>query len=221
MYDKKYYKKHEDGSFQSAKCIIGYINTFYNFKSAVDFGCGMGTWCNVMESFNKEDYLGIDQHDYSSEYMLISQEKYLKYDLCYPLSLSRKYDIAISVEVAEHIDSKYAGIFIGNLCRHSDVILFSAALPNQGGTGHINEQPCSYWKQIFERFKYRAIDCIRPVFWNNKTIEVWYRNNSILYINEQIYNEFIKLIPTQIHPLDIVHPEMLERILKKRGLNNG
>lgn len=215
MYDKNYYKKHEDGSLQSAIRIISYIKTFYNFKSAVDFGCGIGTWCNVMESINIGNCLGIDQHDYSSEYMLISQENYLKYDLRNPLSLTRKYDIAISVEVAEHIDNKYAKIFIGNLCRHSDVILFSAALPNQGGTGHINEQPCSYWKQIFEKYKYRAIDCIRPVFWNDDTIEIWYRNNSILYVNEQLYNDFIKIIPMQVHPLDIVHPEMLARILKK------
>ena len=171
--------------------------------------------CNVMESINIGNCLGIDQHDYSSEYMLISQENYLKYDLRNPLSLTRKYDIAISVEVAEHIDNKYAKIFIGNLCRHSDVILFSAALPNQGGTGHINEQPCSYWKQIFEKYKYRAIDCIRPVFWNDDTIEIWYRNNSILYVNERLYNDFIKIIPMQVHPLDIVHPEMLARILKK------
>lgn len=168
-----------------------------------------------MESINIGNCLGIDQHDYSSEYMLISQENYLKYDLRNPLSLTRKYDIAISVEVAEHIDNKYAKIFIGNLCRHSDVILFSAALPNQGGTGHINEQPCSYWKQIFEKYKYRAIDCIRPVFWNDDTIEIWYRNNSILYVNERLYNDFIKIIPMQVHPLDIVHPEMLARILKK------
>lgn len=77
-----------------------------------------------MESINIGNCLGIDQHDYSSEYMLISQENYLKYDLRNPLSLTRKYDIAISVEVAEHIDNKYAKIFIGNLCRHSDVILF-------------------------------------------------------------------------------------------------
>ena len=71
MYDKNYYKKHEDGSLQSAIRIISYIKTFYNFKSAVDFGCGIGTWCNVMESINIGNCLGIDQHDYSSEYMIL------------------------------------------------------------------------------------------------------------------------------------------------------
>lgn len=221
MYNKKYYKKHESGSYRSALQIFEYINVFIDFKSMVDFGCGMGTWCKAMEELGISDILGIDQHAYDSDYMLISAESYLQYDLRKELILPRRTDIAVSVEVAEHIEEEYSEIFIHNLCLCSDLILFSAAIPFQGGTGHINEKPCIFWSEIFNKYGYNAIDCIRPHFWNNENIEIWYRNNCILYAKENLYQKLIVNIPQEKYPLDIVHPAMLNRILNKRGLTNG
>ena len=221
MYDKNYYQKHEHGSYISALEILKYIKSFIDFKSVIDFGCGMGTWCKAMEDLEIDNVLGVDQHVYDSEYMLISEEKYLQYDLRKKMPQSYTADLAISVEVAEHIEAEYSEIFIHNLCMCSDLILFSAALPFQGGTGHINEKACSFWNEIFSKFGYEAVDCIRPYFWNNDNIEIWYRNNCILYIKNNLRQQILKSIPTQQYPLDIVHPAMLERILKKKGVIHG
>lgn len=220
MYDEFYYKKHEQGSYQSAFQILNYIKSFYDFHSAIDFGCGMGTWCKALNNLGIKKFLGIDKHPYTHAYMLIPTENYMQFNLQNPLSLNPKFDIAISVEVAEHIEPEYSDIFVKNLCFCSDIILFSAAILHQGGTGHINEQLCTYWEHIFNRHGYKAVDCLRPFFWNNEQIEIWYRNNCILYVEEHSYEKFLEQAPHNLYPLDIVHPQMLNRILKKKGFYN-
>lgn len=221
MYNASYYKKHEMGSYQSAIQILEYINSFINFNSVIDFGCGMGTWCKALYNLDIKDFLGIDKHQYDPTYMLIPTEKYMQFDLCNPLKLTRKVDMAISVEVAEHVNPKYSDVFIKNLCSCSEIVLFSAAISHQGGTEHINEQSCTYWEMKFNKYGYKAIDCIRPYFWNNEQIEIWYRNNCILYIEQHTYEKSSIHIPQNTYPLDIIHPSMLHRILKKKGVYNG
>lgn len=134
MYDKQYYKKHELGSYVSAKKILGLVKEIVDFKSVIDFGCGIGTWGKALSNIsNSKDYFGIDQHQYNQDIFAIPQKQYLQYDLTKALNLHKKFDLAISVEVAEHIDKEYSNIFIHSLCAHSDIILFSAAIPYQGG----------------------------------------------------------------------------------------
>lgn len=147
--------------------------------------------------------------------MLINESEYIMHDLTKPLHLRKNFDFAISVEVAEHINSKYSDVFVETLCNHSDVILFSAAIPMQGGTGHINEQPCSYWAKKFSQHGYYAIDCLRPALWNNENIEIWYINNVILYVSEQNAKNILSCkIDSFNYPLDIIHPKMLEKIVE-------
>ena len=221
MYSASYYKKHEAGSYQSALQILKYINSFINFNSVIDFGCGMGTWCKALNNLGIKDFLGIDKHQYDPAYMLIPKEKYIQFDLRKPLVLTRRADMVISVEVAEHINSEYSDIFIKNICSCSEIVLFSAAISHQGGTGHINEQSCTYWEKIFNKYGYKALDCIRPYFWNNEQIEIWYRNNCLLYIELHTYEKISTHIPQITYPLDIIHPSMLHRILKKKGVYDG
>jgi cyclopropane fatty-acyl-phospholipid synthase-like methyltransferase len=218
MYNANYYKKHETGSYQSAIQILEYINSFIDFNSVIDFGCGMGTWCKALNNLGVKNFLGIDKHQYDPAYMLIPADKYIQFDLRKSLEPFRRVDMAISVEVAEHVNSEYSDIFIKNLCSCSEIVLFSAAISYQGGTGHINEQSCTYWEKIFNRYGYKAIDCIRPYFWNNKQVEIWYKNNCILYIAQNTYENIFAQIPQNTYPLDIIHPLMLNRILKKKGV---
>lgn len=221
MYSESYYRKHETGSYKSAIQILEYTNSFINFNSVIDFGCGMGTWCKALDNLGIKNFLGIDKHQYEPAYMLIPPEKYMQFDLGKPLELTCMADMVISVEVAEHINPEYSDIFIKNLCSCSKIVLFSAAISHQGGTGHINEQSCIYWETIFNKYGYRAIDCIRPYFWNNEQIEIWYRNNCILYIEQHIYEKISAHVPQNSYPLNIIHPLMLNRILKKKGVYDG
>lgn len=215
-YNSQYYKKHLSGSYLSAKEILKYLINNLPISSIIDFGCGAGTWCLAAKELGIKIITGIDLHSYDSSYMLLPQNSYLKYDLRHALNLNQKYDLVISVEVAEHIDNSYSNIFIENLCRHGDLILFSAAMPFQGGTEHINEQPCSYWMNIFKIHNYLPLDCIRPHFWNTPEVEIWYKNNCILYIKKEIYHRIIEMIALDSFPIDIVHPDMVKRIINKK-----
>lgn len=218
MYDEKYYKKHQDGSYQSAQIILRLIYTITAFQTVIDYGCGIGTWGKAAKSLGVSRYVGIDQNPYDATYMLINSCNYIQQDLQEPINLKSRFDLTICVEVAEHIPKGKADILLDNVCQNSEVVLFSAALVGQGGTGHINEQPCSYWIEKFSVRGYVPVDCIRPTFWNDEEIEIWYRNNCMLYMTPKALNQFQASIPRISPPTDIIHPKMLNRILHKRGL---
>lgn len=218
-YTKEYYQKHLAGALSSANIILNVLSAFYKPSTVIDFGCGSGAWLKIAKDIFDSKVLGVDQHGFFDTDMLILPNEYLSHNLEMPLHIGRKFDLAISVEVAEHIGEESADTFIGSLCNHSDVVLFSAALPMQGGTGHINEKPCSYWVKKFAQYDYYAIDCLRPQIWDNIDVEVWYKNNSILFVSQQKKSELVRKIPQIDYPLDVIHPEMLDRIVNRRKTN--
>jgi len=91
-----------------------------------------------------------------------------------------KLDLALCLEVAEHLPEHVAKALVKLLCVYSDTILFGAAIPNQGGTGHINEQWQTYWEKLFNENGFGAAE-VQPDIRNNPEIEMWYKNNIVLY----------------------------------------
>jgi len=91
----------------------------------------------------------------------------------------------MSLEVAEHLEPATAPQFVNSLATASDVVLFSAAYTQQGGTNHINEQPHSYWAGLFAGHAFAPFDLFRPVFWGNDEICFWYRQNVFLYVKRE------------------------------------
>lgn len=228
IYDEEFYKQQSQGSYQSAKEIIPIINSFIpNIQSVLDVGCGIGTWLKAWQEQNKLiEIFGVDGNDISGSFFYIDKSNYKKIDLTttanailddikYSLKSSdyrrggvKLFSLTQSLEVAEHIDEKYAQNFIELLTLTSDIILFSAAIPNQGGLEHINEQPPKYWANLFEKYDYLCFD-IRNLFWENDKIDFWYRQNIFLYIHKDKINSLeLPIKPTQ-NPLHIVHPEKL------------
>jgi hypothetical protein len=90
----------------------------------------------------------------------------------------------MSLEVAEHLEPSAAPQFIKSVTASADVVLFSAAYTKQGGTNHINEQPHTYWAQLFAEQGFMPFDLFRPVFWGNEQVCFWYRQNVFLYIKK-------------------------------------
>ena len=145
-------------------------------------GCGVGGWLAEASSLGVENIQGFDG-DYVARSMLKIPEEYFQpKDLSKPIKCERRFDLALSLEVAEHIDEGDADIFIQNLVDLSDVILFSAAIPGQGGVEHINEQWPEYWINIFSNKGYHFVDCLREKFWDDITITPCYRQNAFLFI---------------------------------------
>ena len=190
IYNEYFYEDNQYGSYMSGVEVMKKLLPMLKSKSIIDFGCGTGTWLFAAKKINKDlNILGIDGEYVDRDFLLIDNNDFLPYNLTEYFNLNKKFDLAISMEVAEHLDESYADIFLDNICRHSDIVLFSAAHIGQGGDGHINEQPMTYWIEKFEKRDYKWID-IRHIYEKNYSIEDYYKENMGLYIkssNNDIY----------------------------------
>ena len=178
-------------------------------RSVIDVGCGLGQWLYIFKKEGAYDILGIDGKHLLAENQYIEKEEFLPFDLtqCKTLELAKRYDLAISLEVAEHLPESIANDYVQLLTKSSNTILFSAAIPNQTGENHINEQPHKYWSDKFNDQGYYMLDIIRPYIWDNKEINWWYRQNMFLCVKKDnpIYNEEYLFNGRQL-----VHPELLQ-----------
>ena len=214
IYNESFYnemKKNTDQATNksSAELIVPYIlQLFPNTQSVVDFGGAIGIWARAFLDCGIEDVHVIDGNWVNKEKLEIPETCFETFDFSkQTYKPIRKYDIAMSLEVAEHISAEKADLFVKSLVDSSDVIIFSAAIPAQGGTGHINEQPQSYWKKKFEKYGYKAIDPIRGEFQNDFKVQTHYRQNMIVYVkNIDNYTE-IKRFANSNFVADFVCPE--------------
>jgi|GEM_PF-527044 len=216
-YDSDFYTINLETQIASVDELLKAITTFVQPKSVIDVGCGIGLIANKFLEFGATEVYGIDG-DYVDRSKLQLDEKYfISHDLTKPFVSERRYDLAMSFEVAEHLDKIYAVDFIKSLCSLSDIIAFSAAVPGQGGTHHVNEQPQSYWVDIFAKNGYSAIDCIRPIIWNTKNILHYYKQNTILFVKGAI-EQRLNVKSPQLPIFDIIHPDMFK--IHHKWLNN-
>tara|TARA_A100001015_G_scaffold280197_1_gene342132 strand:- start:2150 stop:2917 length:768 start_codon:yes stop_codon:yes gene_type:complete len=182
--------------------ILEKLNS-YKINSVLDVGCGSGYWLKGWHEKGIENIVGIDGDYLSKASLVINQKNFKTHDLKKPLSLNLSYDFVQSLEVAEHLPKSSAETFISSLTTHGKIILFSAAVPGQGGTHHINEQPLSFWYKLFKKKNYIAFDLIRPFIQDNKKISFWYRYNTLLYVHESLYSQLkITLDPFKINSIN-------------------
>ncbi|MCX6278091.1 MAG: methyltransferase domain-containing protein [Bacteroidetes bacterium] len=214
MENNKYIHTVEIHNTRAAEEIVPVLMEWFHPNSVVDVGCGLGTWLNVFKLNGAKEILGIDGNHLDTTLLAINRNEVLLTDLEEEFGISRKFDLAISLEVAEHISSASADRFIESLTKLSDIIIFSAAIPNQGGQNHLNEQWIGYWESKFAEHDYVFTDEIRPLFWNNENVDWWYKQNMVIAIKKGIPVPFMNVKP----PFNLVHPGLLE--LKNWIMNN-
>lgn len=179
-------------------------------RSAVDVGCGVGAWLSVLQERGVGNVLGVDGAWVDEKLLKIPADQFRRADLSSPLNLERKFDLAICLEVAEHLPPSRADGFVAELTGAADFVLFSAAIPFQGGYGHVNEQWQSYWADRFARRGYVVRDWVRPRLWTDVSIPSWYRENLLLFVAERRLGELAPAPDGRADaalPLDLVHPE--------------
>ncbi len=193
IYDDSFYIHESETAEKSAPQIIDTLLSILTFKpiSAVDIGCGCGDFLSFLKRNGVIDVLGIDGDYVKRSDLKIPEDCFMPFDITKPIILPRKYDIALCLEVAEHIDEQNSDVLIDSLVNASDIILFSAAIPGQGGTHHVNERWPQHWADKFCRRNYVALDLIRPAIWSITDIAVWYRQNIILFVNKEISDHVI------------------------------
>ena len=211
MFEKKPYVHTEDyHNLESPKQIVPLIMEWLNPKSVVDVGCGIGTFLFCFKEAGVRNVLGIDGSWANRELMkkYLSGAEFMEANLNEAIKVNRKFDLAVCLEVVEHLKENEADTIVKSLTQLSPLILFSAAVPEQGGENHINEQWIQYWQTKFEKEGFAVHDVLRKVFWNNEKVFWWYKQNMFLIAHEDHTPDFSvlkKYEPTGI--LNYIHPD--------------
>jgi SAM-dependent methyltransferase len=210
-YDAKFYKSFRDMTYRSAREVIPLILRLMPVGSVCDVGCGDGTWLRAFREVGVTDVLGIDGEYITKNLLQIPAANFRAMDLRKRISLQRSFDLAISLEVAEHLPESCAARFVEDLTRLAPVILLSAAIPGQGGRDHVNEQWQTYWTAMFAQCGYIVCDFLRPKIWRDRRIAYWYRQNALLFCSESSL-ETIPELALSPHSLraSLVHPEQMD-----------
>lgn len=194
----------------AARIIVPLIMEIINPKSVVDLGCAIGVWLNYFKNNGVENVLGIDGGNIPSNLSYLNKKEFIEIDIEKMPSITQKYDLAMSLEVAEHLSQKSAEQFVDNLTSLSDIVMFSAAIPYQSGEAHINEQWQSYWASKFLERDYIIVDCLRAKLWKKKS--AIYAQNMFIYIKQNRLKDYPMLEAewkkNQNPILDIVHPKV-------------
>jgi len=210
-YKGKYYQDRNAITRYSAETILSLvIDLIPDIRSAVDIGCGVGAWLAVLKDKGIKTIQGVDGPWVQRDLLVIPPENFLEVDLQRGIAISRRFDLAISLEVAEHLPPACAERFVEDLIRLSDVVLFSAAIPYQGGRNHFNEQWPDYWARLFSDRGYTTVDAVRSRIWNDNGIPYWYRQNVLLYVGSE---RAANLTHSCLHnpggmPLALIHPQL-------------
>lgn len=183
VYSDTFFDYIDAGARRSAQGVLNLIGPWLRPTSVLDLGSGRGVWLDEWHKAGAAEVLGVDGHYIDRSQLAVPQDRFLAADLTAPVDTGRRFDLAQSLEVGEHLPATSAATLVDSLTRASDRVLFSAAVKGQGGEFHVNEQPLSYWQALFAERGYRAYDCLRPHLKGDRTIEPWYRYNSILFVN--------------------------------------
>jgi SAM-dependent methyltransferase len=185
-YDDDFYKGQIAGSLRSAVKYVDFLLTLYRPNSVADVGCGRGAWLKAFKDRGVRKVVGYDGAWNEQSNMIDPAIEFHGVDLNKPITDKNmeRFDLAMSLEVAEHLEATAASNFVNSLTELADVVLFSAAYNYQGGTNHINEQPHTYWAKIFSAHGYAPYDLFRPIFWGDVEVEYWYQQNIFLYVKE-------------------------------------
>jgi SAM-dependent methyltransferase len=182
----------------------------------LDVGCGTGSWLAVFQRLGIEDILGVDGPWADQRKLEIPKDRFVVFDLKKPFQMDRRFDLVVSLEVAQHLPDRCAEAFVASLTALGPAVLFSAAIPSQGGIGHLNEQWPEYWVEHFTRRGYVPVDCIRKRIWSNPHVEWWFAQNTLLFAERRCVDRHPRLKKefenTESGQLALVHPRWYLRL---------
>jgi SAM-dependent methyltransferase len=224
-YGRSFYADRNAQTQYAARTVLGHLWPLLPRIDAVaDVGCGVGTWLAAAQGLGASVIAGVDGPWVDRSLLAIPNDCFRTADLSQPLDLGRRFDLALSLEVAEHLPATRAADFVATLTGLADVVLFAAAIPFQGGTGHVNEQWPEYWSRLFEQRGYATLDVIRPAVWSDVSIPFWYRQNTLLYVQREHLAQLrlpATLSPRPFGGLAVVHPELYESRQQKLATLGG
>jgi SAM-dependent methyltransferase len=211
------------GARRSADAVVPIVLRILDVGSVADLGCGTGSWLASFLRHGIDDVRGFDGDWVDPGRLEIPREAFTAHDLAQPLRVGRTYDLALSLEVAEHLPPAAAETLVESLTRLAPAVLFSAGIPEQDGTNHVNLRWPQYWRDLFAARGYQLVDCLRHQTWSNDAIEFWYRQNMLLFATPAVIAASPTLaaeirVPRQI---DLVHPLHWQQVTHQAKLDRA
>lgn len=194
QYGAVFYRYQREGSLRSAQKVLPVIHDLLAIRSVLDVGCGAGAWLKAHGDYGVRDSLGVDGDYVDRQVLLIESERFLPQDITRSFDLGRHFDLVQCLEVAEHVPGDLSSTLVDNITRHGRLVLFSAAVPGQGGEDHINERSYGYWRDLFAARGFRLFDFVRRRIEGIDEVEFWYRYNLLFFAHDSAVDE----LPTAI-----------------------
>ena len=211
LYGRDFYRTFAGGSGASAEVVVPLVLDLVRPVSVVDVGCGVGLWLAECKRRGVQDVLGVDFGEVPRQDIRLDDGEFTSHDLSEPLALGRRFDLAMCLEVAEHLPDAHSDRLVDDLTALAPVVLFSAAIPGQGGVGHVNEQWPEYWAERFAARSFAAVDAIRPRIWAEPRVDFWYAQNVLVFAAAEVLasNERLRVAADRTEPaLARVHPTL-------------
>jgi hypothetical protein len=212
-YDDKAVTLDTEESLESAQVVVPIIMNLLHPQKVIDFGCGHGAWLKVFQDHDVRTILGLDGSYVVPSHLLIDRSSFRAVDLTQRWQLNGDWDLALCLEVAEHLPREASWRLVRALTKAAPLVLFSAAVPGQQGTGHVNEQWPDYWKSLFARRGFRRLDPFRPRIWQDGRVAWWYRQNMFLFASDETIakSDFLRTEEERIRgpQLELLHASVL------------
>lgn len=201
-----------DEKLASARAILPLVRELVPVESVLDVGCGYGAFLAVWAELGVPTRVGVEGDWIAREALLVPPETVRVRNLEAPLDVEGRFDLVTCLEVAEHLSPQRARGFVADLVARAPAVLFSAAIPGQGGTGHVNEQWQDYWVRLFRAQGYEPVDAIRPRIWDDPEVCWWYAQNALLFADWRLIETTPALerawSAAQGTPANLVHPRL-------------
>ncbi len=225
-YSQQFYTRRADRAARSAQALVPMIVNLIGPSSVIDIGCGDGIWPSVFRAEGVATAIGLDGPWVPASSLRIDESDFVRFDLgsapipFQPPLPHARFDLAMSLELAEHLDEARANAFADLMASLSDTLLISAAAPHQGGTGHVNERWPDYWAEMFRARGYKPFDFLRYALWTDERIAPWYRQNLIGYFRGEIPEAVQRFGEVSLQgllerPLPLCHPGVFSHKLGK------
>lgn len=218
-YSTEFFAGRAAAALESARVVAPLVQRLIRPRSVLDIGCGTGSWLRAFSELGVDDVLGVDGDYVDRAALEIPADRFHAADVASPLRLGRAFDLAVSLEVGEHLPPASSGVLVDSLTQAAPVVLFSAAVPMQGGTGHVNEKWQHEWASLFAERGFVPVDAVRPLIWSDDRVSFWYRQNTLLYAREADLARWPDLASarerTHDAALSLVHPKLLEKRNRK------
>jgi SAM-dependent methyltransferase len=211
-YSEGFFDEMTETNLSSARVVVPHIMKLVAPRSVADIGCGEGIWLKAFIEAGVSEVQGVDGEWVQKERLQFPAESFRTADLEEPVVLDKKYDLSVCLEVGEHLSDEASDILVASLTNAAPAVLFSAAIPLQGGSHHVNEQWPSYWEEKFKARGYMPVDCIRRHIWNDKKVSFFYAQNIFIFVKKESLSQYPKLQAEveagNSNALPLVHPHM-------------